>query len=143
MGWLRLALRVCVVVAAVVAAGQAPLGALHKLAQTCPTGALAIGSESLNASRCVVTSARVLRDGWMDGWMGGLVDGWMGGRVDGWMDGWMDGWKSGCVPRQGIESERASKRERERDRETETERERERDRERERERERESASERE
>ncbi len=31
-------------------------------------------------------------DGWVDGWMGGLMDGWVGGWVGGCVDGWMGGW---------------------------------------------------
>ena len=44
-------------------------------------------------------------DGWIGGWMVGLVDGWMDGWIGGWMDvligGWKDGWKDGrmsCYP---------------------------------------------
>ncbi|KAH9509510.1 hypothetical protein Btru_046069 [Bulinus truncatus] len=38
-------------------------------------------------------------DGWVGGWVGGLVDGWVGGLVDGWVGGLVDGWVGGWVGR--------------------------------------------
>ena len=51
----------------------------------------------IGASGCILPGNRaeiyrMLRKGWMDGWVDGRMDGWVDGRMDGWMDGCMDGY---------------------------------------------------